>query len=111
MLNEILDALQPFVVDAIVAVVGIVASYVGITVKQLYSKYVDSKEKENVVQHTVNYVEQVFKDVHGEEKFNAAMDKIIELLNEKGIQFTESELQILIESAVNGFNNGVKKEE
>lgn len=106
MLTEIMEAIQPMIVNVIVTVVGIVASYVGLKVKSIYNEKVNTKEKETVVQHTVEYVEQVYKDVHGEEKFNAAMDKVIELLEEKGIEFTKAELEVLIESAVNGFNKG-----
>lgn len=106
MLTEIMEAIQPMIANVIVTVVGIVASYVGLKVKSIYNEKVNTKEKETVVQHTVEYVEQVCKDVHGEEKFNAAMDKVIELLEEKGIEFTKAELEVLIESAVNGFNKG-----
>ena len=67
-----------------------------------YTKYVDTQTKKEIVKDTVNYVEQVFKDIHGAEKLEKAKEKALEWLNEKGIKISETELEILIESAVNG---------
>ncbi len=53
-------------------------------------------------------VEQLYKDLHGEEKYNKAVEALIEMLGEKGIAISELEIKMLIEAAVVEFNGAVK---
>lgn len=101
-----MEFLQNYMLEILATVITAVASFIGVTIKNAYTKYVDTKTKKEIVKSTVEYVEQVFKDIHGEEKLNKAKEKALEWLNEKGIKISETELEILIESAVNGFNKG-----
>jgi hypothetical protein len=55
-------------------------------------------------------VEQMYRDIKGEEKFRIALENITEILNQKGIVVTELELQMLIESCVSEFNEPWKRE-
>lgn len=103
------EIIQPYLLEIIVAILTGVASFIGVKVKKLYEEYVNTKTKKDVVDSTVKYVEQVYKDIHGEEKLNKAKDKALEWLNEKGINISDTELEILIEASVNGFNNGIKE--
>ena len=98
------ELLKPYLLEILVAIITGVASFVGIEVKKIYEKYINTKVKRDVVDSTVKYVEQVFKDIHGEEKLNKAKEKARQWLAEKGISISEVELEILIESAVNAFN-------
>lgn len=100
--------IQPYLLEIIVAILTGVASFIGIKIKKVYEDHVNTKTKKDVVETTVKYVEQVYKDIHGEEKLNKAKEKALEWLNEKGISVSDTELEILIEAAVNGFNNGLK---
>lgn len=92
-----------------------IAGYVGIAVKNLYQKHINDKTKKEVVKTVVQGVEQLYKNLHGEEKLNKALEAASEMLAEKGIKITEFEMKMLIEAAVaefnDAFNKGKKKEE
>ena len=83
--------------------------YFGILAKKYFDKYFDSKEKRDVAASCVKFVEQVYKDLHGEEKLNKALEAASEMLAQKGISFTELELRVLIEAAVASFNDAFNK--
>ena len=80
------------------------AGYIGIWVKSLYTKYINDKTKQDVVKTCVSAVEQLYKDLHGEEKYNKVVESASEMLMEKGITITDLELKMLIEAAVGEFN-------
>ena len=102
------------VVSIVLGVIGTaltaVLTYVGVVVKNAYTKYVNDKTKKDAVDTVVQAVEQIYKDLHGEEKLNKAIEGVSEMLAEKGIAVSEVELRYLIESSVNAFNEGFKKE-
>ena len=87
-----------------------IAGYLGLVFKNLYQKYVDNQTKKDVVRTVVQGVEQIYKDLHGEEKLNAALDAASQMLAEKNISVTEFELKMLIEAAVGEFNDAFNKE-
>jgi lipoate-protein ligase A len=80
------------------------AGYLGIAVKNLYQKYINDKTKKEVVQTCVQAVEQLYTDLHGEDKYNKVVESVSEMLGEKGVSITDIELKMLIESAVGKFN-------
>lgn len=92
------------------AILTAVAGYLGIWVKQLYTKYVNDKTKEAVVKTCVKAVEQLYKDLHGEEKYQEVVESVVAMLNEKGITITDLELKMLIEATVSEFNKAFEKE-
>lgn len=81
--------------------------YIGMVVKNLLKKFADDKTKMAVAKNAVLYVEQVYKDMHGEDKFNQALASASAMLAEKGITITELEMRVLIEAAVAEFNKNV----
>lgn len=85
------------------------AAFLGAQVRNLYRKFVTTEIKQSVCRTAVRFVEQVYIDIHGPEKLRQAMTKASELLQEKGITITETELVALIEAAVNEFNNAFAK--
>lgn len=91
------------------AVLTALAGYIGIFVKKLYTKYVNDKTKQAVAKTVVQAVEQIYKDLHGEEKLNKALEAASEMLAEKGITITDLEMRMLIEAAVAEFNNAFEK--
>lgn len=93
------------------AVLVAVAGYFGTIAKNLYTKYVNDKTKEAVAKTVVRGVEQIYKDLHGEEKLDKALEAASEMLGEKGIVVSDLELRMLIESAVGEFNNAFAKTE
>ena len=99
-----MEILQNYLFEILVTILTGVASFVGLTIKKAYTKYVDTKTKKEIVKATVAYVEQVYKTVKGEEKLNKAKEKALEWLNEKGIKISDTELEIMIEACVNGLS-------
>ena len=86
---------------AITAIFG----YLGIVAKRLYTKHINTKIKNDVAYTVVLGVEQIYKDLHGEEKLNKALETASEMLAAEGIQVSELELKMLIEAALAHFND------
>ena len=105
-MDAMLEAIQPAFMSLLGTVVTCLFGYIGLKAKQVYTKYVDNQVKQDVVNSTVNYVEQVYKDIHGKEKLQKAKEKVTEILTEQGIKITDADLEMLIESAVYGLNAG-----
>lgn len=97
-----MEFLQNYLLEILATVITAVASFIGLTIKNAYTKYINTQTKKEIVKDTVNYIEQVYKDIHGQEKLSKAKEKALEWLNEKGIKISDIELEILIESAVKG---------
>ena len=71
---------------------------------RLAQKYVNTQTKKDVARTVVQAVEQIYKDLHGEEKLAKALEAASEILTEQGIHVTALELRTLIEDAVGEFN-------
>ena len=106
-----LDFINEYGTTILYAVITAVGGYIGIVAKNLYAKYINDKTKEKVAKTVVQAVEQVYKDLHGEEKLNIALDSASEMLEQKGVFVTDLELRMLIEAAVGEFNEAFKKGE
>lgn len=85
------------------------AGYLGVVIKNLCQKYLNDKTKQDVAKTCVKAVEQIYRDLHGEEKFNKALECISDMLAEKGIAVSDIEMKMLIESAVAEFNEVFSK--
>lgn len=101
----IMDVINEYGLQILGTILTGIASFVGLKIKSIYEKYINDKTKKSVVESTVKYVEQIYTDLHGEEKLNKALESAIEILNEKGITITDLELRVLIESVCNSFKN------
>lgn len=86
-----------------------VFAYLGVKAKALADKYLNDKTKRDVAKTVVKAVEQVYKDLHGDEKLTKALESASEMLMEKGIVVTDLELRMLIEAAVSEFNKAFEK--
>ena len=91
------------------AILTALAGYLGMVIKRLYTKFVNDKTKQAVAKTVVQAIEQIYKDLHGEEKLNKALESMSEMLAEKGITITDLEMRMLIEAAVAEFNEAFKK--
>lgn len=105
-MEQIMEVVMPAVLQLAGTVLMVGAGILGYQVKKLYNNYIDTQTKKDVVETTVQYVEQVFTDIHGPEKLDKAIKRASELLEEQGVTVSTKELETLIESAVNGFNSG-----
>lgn len=94
------------------AIITGLASALGVLLKKLYDRtigaYFKDKVKREVATQVVKFVEQVYKDLHGEEKLAKAIEAAAEMLNEKGITVSELELRVLLESALAELNDAFK---
>lgn len=52
-------------------------------------------------------VEQIYKDLNGDEKKQAAINMLVKYLNEHNIPIDENSIEMLIESAVGSMNKGL----
>ena len=91
------------------AIMTAIGGYIGIVVKNLVTKYLNDKIKHDVAKTAVKFVEQVYQNLHGDEKLKAAMSAASEMLAEKGITITDLEMRVLIEAAVSEFNKAFNK--
>lgn len=88
-----------------------IAGYVGIWIKSLYTKYVNDKTKQDVAKTVVKAVEQMYKELHGEEKLQKALEAASDMLTNKGITISDIELRMLIEASVSEFNKAFNSNE
>lgn len=98
-----------YITQIILAIFLAFAAFLGAQIKALYNKYVTTEVKQAVCRTAVRFVEQVYLDIHGQDKLVQAMAKASELLAEYGITITETELVAMLEAAVNEFNNAFWK--
>lgn len=91
------------------AVLTALFGYLGLKAKALADKYINDKTKKAVAKTVVQAVEQVYKDLHGEEKLNKALASASEMLADKGITITDLELRMLIEASLAEFNKAFDK--
>lgn len=101
-LNQCLDIILP----AIASVVAVLFGVLGTKIKQIYNEKVQDETVRTVVENVVKWAQQTFEQTQGPEKLQAALEKASTILNEKGITISDTELNMLIESAVYGLKNG-----
>lgn len=94
-----------YAVEIIKAIVLMIAGYVGIVIKNLAAKYITTDTAKKVVDTTVKYVEQVYTDIHGQDKLNTALKFASDILEEKAIYISETELLAMLEAAVKEMND------
>ena len=107
MFNELMLQLQPLIISACITILTAVATYIGTQIKNIVIEKVNTEQKKKIVETTCKAINQIYKDLNGHDKFEKAKENILEQLNDKGIKITELELQMLIESTVNGFKDGM----
>lgn len=103
------EFLSTYGMEILGTILTALAGYLGVVIKSLCQKYLNDKTKQDVAKTCVKAVEQIYKDLHGEEKFNKALECISDMLTEKGIAVSETEMKMLIESAVAEFNEVFSK--
>ena len=105
-----MNIMSGYFYQIILVILLAIAAFLGAQIRGLYNKYVTTEIKQSVCKTAVLFVEQVYKDIHGKEKLEMAMQKASEMLAEKGIAITEAELVALLEAAVREFINSFNKE-
>lgn len=104
-----MEALQDALVNLLVVVIGLVTAYVGKRGKEYLDQKGVLKALESKKEYTdilVRAMRETYEVGEGDKKFATAKSGLIEYLNANKISFTESELDSLIQSAVDGLKKG-----
>ena len=104
--NEILNQILQIVLPILATFLTGLFTQIGTRLKKVYEEKVNTETAKAVVEDAVRFVEQVYKDLHGKEKLEKATAQVEEVLQSKGITISEAEINMLIESAVYGLNEG-----
>ena len=107
-----MEALQEALINLLVVVIGLVATFVGQKGYSYLNKKGILKEietKQKYVNIVVNAIQQTYKEANGEEKLGEAKTQLVDFFNANGIKFTDVELNSLIEASVKGVKDGAKK--
>lgn len=91
----------PILYALLTAIAGVLAN----AIKAVYSKYINDKTKQAVAKTVVMAVQQIYEDLEGPQKFAIALDNVLKMLADKGIEITDLEAKMLIESAVGEFKD------
>lgn len=102
MIMEIVSACG---VKILAAIVLAIAGALGLKVKKMVSRHLDTEIKRTVAKIAAQFVEQVWKALHGEEKMQKALEAAAALLKKYGVTFDAEEMRMLIEAAVAEFND------
>ena len=95
--------------EIVTMLVTVTFGVLGFVAKNLVKTYLNDKRKQDIAKAVVRFVEQCYKELHGEEKLAAALNRAASIMMEKGIDFNVTEMETLIESAVAEFNEAFKK--
>ena len=104
--SEIVNQLIQILLPVIATFLTGLFTYIGTRLKSAYEQKVNTETAKVVVENAVRFVEQVYKDLHGKEKLEKAVEQVSQILASKGINLSEAEINMLIESAVYGLNEG-----
>lgn len=105
--DQLVDILLPLLATFLTGLF----TYIGTRLKTVYEQKVTTDTAKTVVADVVQFVQQVYKDLDGEEKLQKALTEASTILTEKGITISQTELNMLIESSVYGIKQGTKTEE
>ena len=113
-MEAVMDALK----DLLLAGLSVVLMLATKAVKEWFEENKNNKTlqsineilnaNETIVKIAVAAVEQTYKELHGNDKLEAAKHKAIRMLNEKGLPFSEAEIDALIHKTVKEMNDKKK---
>lgn len=100
----ITELISEYGVEILMAIITFVATYLGAYLKKVLTKWLNNKTKQDIANTCVKAVEQIYKNLRGEEKLQEALKAASEMLQSENIAVTDIELRMLIEAAVAEFN-------
>lgn len=110
MLETLWNEINPYIWQMLAAALATIVTYVGIKIKNLYQKKINTETKKEIVKSVVQMVENIAKKYgwNSYEKYEKAKETVLELLNNEGIKITELELEVLIESVCKALEESMK---
>ena len=107
-MDTFMDGLKVFInqygLEIVTTIVTAIAGYIAVVAKSLVQKYINDKTKKDVAKIVVSGIEQCYKALDGPQKLQKAIEAATSMLAAKGIQVTEVELRMILESALGEFN-------
>ena len=101
----ILEIINTYGAKIIGTILTALAGVLALAAKNLATKCINTKVKQEIARIVVRGVEQCFNYLSGPEKMDRAMEAAADMLNAQGINVTELELHMLLEAAVGEFND------
>lgn len=96
LINLVVTNLSEIAITGLVALASYLLTMLGNKMKQVF----DNERIKNIVENTVDCINQAYETLSNEEKYEEAKKEILDWLKTEGLKITESQLKILIESAV-----------
>ena len=103
------EFIQEYGFQIIYAILTAAGALIGAAISKAYRKWVNTREKKELAKIAVTAVEQIYQNLHGEEKFAKAYEALSEMLEEHGIKITSLEIKMLIEAAVGEANKAFER--
>lgn len=101
MLEKVWNLIGSDIMNLLTTVFSIIITIIVTKIKKIYKEKFTDETKRNIVKTVVNAIEQIYKDLSGEQKLQKAKENIINILNEKGISISELEMDMMIEEICN----------
>jgi hypothetical protein len=107
----VLEIINLYGAEIIGTLLVALAGIFGMIMKRIAERALDTPVKQQLAKIAVQFVEQTYKELHGEAKLKAALAAFEVLLTEKKINASATEMRIMIEAAVAEFNEVFKTKE
>ena len=104
------EFMSQYGVSLLYTVLMALGGWIGGVIAKYYKRWINTKEKKHLAKTVVTAVEQIYKTLHGEEKFAKAYEALSQMLADNGIHITDLEIKMLIESSVGEANDVFWKE-
>lgn len=104
------EFINEYGMEILMTILTALAGFIGTQLKKIYESKINTEIKKKYAEQVVKAVEQMYSDLHGDEKYLKAEESLVEMLNEKGISITALECEMLIESVVAELNKVWEKD-
>lgn len=101
------DLIQVVTSTIITGIGAILATSIGVITRKIINYLNDrelSQQTRDIIKTAVRATEQLYKDIHGKEKLAQAKEYALELLESKGIEISDVELNLAIHDVVLALN-------
>ncbi len=105
----VLEIINTYGAEIIGTLLVALAGIFGMIMKRIAERALDTPVKQQLAKIAVQFVEQTYKELHGEDKLNQALSVMADLLIERNIHANQYEMMVMIEAAVAEFNNAFSK--
>lgn len=109
-MNELWKQCLTIIIPALATLIATILTYFAAKIKSAYEGKVNAETTKKTVIDVVNFIEQVYKYVSSDDKKHLAVEKVVSILENKGIKVNKEEVSMQIESAVYELNQKIKEE-